>query len=218
MRQGTRVRPADGSACVALLPDRARQRMVGTTLASRFTAPVEWSTVRRPNLIAATPLRCGLIRQLFNKGDIQAARRRPAITRSRAVLAMRDPRPAPQRTAVAAVVAADRTRAAADIPAVEAITARIRAARFAAQDFSSSSLRPGQAPPSEFGPSFFGNVLPGGAEVEKPRVTLHRCRCWNARPKGAPSIAGIPRTAGRLAGCPNPAPPPGERVPGRGTR
>jgi hypothetical protein len=32
----------------------------------------------------------------------------------------------------------------------------------------------------------------------EPQGYATRCRCWNARTKGAPSIVGIPRTAGRV--------------------
>ncbi len=39
-----------------------------------------------------------------------------------------------------------------------------------------------------------------------------------ARPKRAPSIANVPRTAGHRAECPNPVRPPGERARGRGLR
>ncbi len=46
----------------------------------------------------------------------------------------------------------------------------IRSARFAAQDFSISSLRPGQAPPSEFGPSFlvFKPALTPAIDTSEP--------------------------------------------------
>src|SRR5271163_2448464 len=103
--------------------------------------------------IAAAPFRSA--RPSSSSAGMRAGLRRKAAIRSRVVLAERAWRPA-TAVVVEAAEAAHRTRAAADIQvAVEAITAK----RLAAHEFSISSLRPGRAPPSEFGPSFFGGQV-----------------------------------------------------------
>src|SRR5262252_70760 len=53
----------------------------------------------------------------------------------------------------------------------------------------------------------------------RPRLRVRfSCRCCHGRPKEAPSIAGVLRTAGRRACCPNPARRADDRVRCRGTR